>query len=260
MSAPPRLHYDVHPGQGPWLLLLHGFLSSRAQWADNLEGLGRFCRPVTAELWGHGRSLSPTDPAAYSIEGYNAQFETLRAELGARRWFVCGQSFAAGLALRYGLSHPDALSGLIVTNSVSAFTQPSEDPAPRAQASADAIEAGGHDALRALPQYPRPGPRLSDRVNEGLTADAALLSPAGVANGLRYTAAGLAIGPALADLTVPTLLINGRWEKAFQPLRAEIEGRSRMVEIVDLDGGHAINAEAPAEFEKAAGGFLGRWS
>lgn len=254
MSAPPRLHYDVHPGQGPWLLLLHGFLSSRAQWADNLESLGRFCRPVTAELWGHGRSPSPTDPAAYGIDGYNAQLEILRAELAAGRWFVCGQSFAAGLALRYGLSHPQALSGLIVTNSVSAFTQPTEDQAARSKA--DAIEAGGHDTLRALPQYPRAGSRLSDRVNQGLAADAAFLSPAGIANGLRYTAGALAIGPGLADLTVPTLLVNGRWEKAFQPLRAVVERRSKAIDVVDLEGGHAINAEAPAEFERAVGRFL----
>jgi pimeloyl-ACP methyl ester carboxylesterase len=32
------LHTDVHAGNGPFLLLVHGFLSGRSQWGPNLEG------------------------------------------------------------------------------------------------------------------------------------------------------------------------------------------------------------------------------
>ena len=61
----PLPHYEVHPGRGPHLLLVHGMLSSRAQWLPNLAALAAVCRPVTLELWGHGRSPAPADPAAY---------------------------------------------------------------------------------------------------------------------------------------------------------------------------------------------------
>ena len=64
-----KLYVEVETGgTGPYLLLVHGFLSSRAQWRPNLEGLRRFCRPVVVELWGHGRSPTPDDPEAYRVE------------------------------------------------------------------------------------------------------------------------------------------------------------------------------------------------
>ena len=51
-----RLRYVVHKGEGPPLLMLHGVLSSNAQWSPNIEALSRVSTPVTVELWGHGDS------------------------------------------------------------------------------------------------------------------------------------------------------------------------------------------------------------
>ena len=50
---------EAHPGSGPFLLLVHGFLCSRAQWTPNLEALGAVCRPVVVELYGHGPLAEP---------------------------------------------------------------------------------------------------------------------------------------------------------------------------------------------------------
>jgi 2-succinyl-6-hydroxy-2,4-cyclohexadiene-1-carboxylate synthase len=256
----PRLHFDVHAGRGRFLLLVHGFLSSRAQWLANLEALGRVCRPVTVELWGHGRSPAPENPGAYGVDSYVAQFEQIRADLGADRWLVCGQSFGAGLTIRYGLSHPEALLGQVITNSVSALTRPTpgaEAEAERAR-TADAILAGGAEGLRDMPVHPRFSRRLDPEVTAAILADAELLSPPGIANSIRLTGPGLAAGDALAGLTVPTLLVNGLWEKAFQPLRRDLPGRLPGVEIADLEGGHSINAEAPEAFNRCVGDFIGR--
>src|SRR5689334_16889576 len=101
------LHHDVHDGTGEHLLLVHGFLSSRSHWLPNLEALSEVCRPVTVELWGHGRSPSPTDPAAYDPSAYPAAFGRVREEIGCERWFVCGQSLGAAFTLRYALDRPD---------------------------------------------------------------------------------------------------------------------------------------------------------
>ena len=45
-----QLYYDVHDGTGPYVLLVHGFLSSRAQWRPNLAALASVMRPVVVEL------------------------------------------------------------------------------------------------------------------------------------------------------------------------------------------------------------------
>ena len=107
MTAP--LYYEVHEGDGPYLLLVHGLLSSRAQWRPNLRALQRVSRPVVVELLGHGRSPAPHGPDAYRPDAYSRAFEELREALGAERWLVCGQSLGAALTFRYALSHPERL-------------------------------------------------------------------------------------------------------------------------------------------------------
>ena len=78
MSA--SLYWEEHAGRGPHLLLVHGVLSSRAQWLDNLAVLGEFCRPVVVELFGHGRSPSPQSPRPYSPVGYAEEFQEAGGE------------------------------------------------------------------------------------------------------------------------------------------------------------------------------------
>jgi pimeloyl-ACP methyl ester carboxylesterase len=99
-----ELYYEVHPGTGPYLLLVHGFLSSRAQWRPNLATLARVSRPVVVELWGRSHSPSPDDPALYAPDMYMQLFDQLRQRLGAEHWLLCGQSFGAALTLRYALT------------------------------------------------------------------------------------------------------------------------------------------------------------
>lgn len=251
-----RLHVDLEGGTGPHLLLIHGFMASRAQWLANLARLRTVCRPVVVELWGHGRSPTPTDPDSYRVDGYVRQFEQIRGELGVPEWFVCGQSFGAGLAIRYALACPGAVQGLIITNSVSALAPPAPDG--DREAAASAILAGGHDGLRTMPYYPRAGGRLPAGVAAGLIADAELLSPTAIAQAIRFTGPDLAAGAALSELSIPTLLVNGAWERAFQPLRQGLPDRLPSAEIVDLAAGHAINAEAPEAFDAAVADFLTR--
>ena len=102
----PRLAFKVHPGNGPYLLLVHGFLSSSAQWLANLKELSTVCKPVTVDLWGHGRSPAPRDKIHYSPQAYAEQFEQIRQQLGIERWFVCGYSLGAGLSIRYAHDYP----------------------------------------------------------------------------------------------------------------------------------------------------------
>ncbi len=112
------LHVEIDGREeNPPLLLVHGFLSSNLQWLPNLETLREEFRMVSVELWGHGRSPAPREPEFYDIEAYLSRFEAIRRELGIESWFVCGQSFGAGIAMRYALSHPNALRGFFFTAS-----------------------------------------------------------------------------------------------------------------------------------------------
>lgn len=81
--------------------------------------------------------------------------------------------------------------------------------------------------------------------------DASLIEPAAIANAIRYTAPQLSVVDCLGELTAPSLLVNGLWERTFQPLRDRAAKLLPSLATVDLEGGHSINIEAPALFNDA---------
>jgi 2-succinyl-6-hydroxy-2,4-cyclohexadiene-1-carboxylate synthase len=262
LSGP--LHVEVHPGlahsdSGPHLLLVHGICSSRAQWRPNLAGMAEFCTPVVVELLGHGRSATPDDPAEYRVEAYIARFEAIRESLGVERWAICGQSFGAGLTLGYALAHPERISAQVFTNSASALGL--ARPAVSAEtlaAGIHAFEVRGRAALEAMAFYPKRTGRLSPEVEDELIGDADLISLAGMARTFGATVPGLSVTDRLGEITTPTLLVNGVREKAFQPLRDAAAKALPGLQVVDLEGGHPINLDRPAEFNAAVRAFLER--
>jgi pimeloyl-ACP methyl ester carboxylesterase len=262
MAEPARrsmMHVEVHPGHGPPLLLVHGICSSRAQWRPNLAGLREFVTPVVIELLGHGRSQSPDDPAAYRVGAYIERFEAVRESLGVERWAICGQSFGAGLTLKYALDRPEHISAQVFTNSASALgpVRPAISGDALASRVAD-FEGRGRWALEAMAVYPKRTGRLAPEVEEALIVDADLISTSGMARSVMVTLPDLSVTARLGQTTTPTLLVNGAREKGFQPLRDAAAAALPGLEIVDLDGGHPINLDRPAEFNAAVRGFLAR--
>lgn len=231
-------------------MLLHGFLSSRAQWLGNIEGLQRFCTPVTVELWGHGRSPMPDNQSMLHPLAYVEQFEKIRTEIGAKRWYAVGQSFGAGLTLRYALEHPEVLYGQAFCNSNSALEQVDGiDKTERAKKINEILLSGR--PLTELPIHPVNAKRIPEPVVAALMKDAESLKSDAMLRCLLHTRALLSIRDDFSALAVPTLIINGVWEKSFQHTVEFAKTSLASLEIVELQGGHAINAEQPECFNNA---------
>jgi 2-succinyl-6-hydroxy-2,4-cyclohexadiene-1-carboxylate synthase len=253
------MNVEIHGDGGkPHLLLVHGLLSSRAQWRPNLGALAAVSTPVVVELLGHGRSPSPAAPEAYGVAAYVRRFEALRERLGLERWFVCGQSFGAGLTIRYALEHPGRIVGQIFTNTMSGLSPAARERLPERMARFDAVARGGREALKALPFHPRPSKRLAPEIWEDLVEDADLLSPPAVAEALRTTSPELSVAADLGRISVPTLLVNGTRETAFQPLRDLAAREIPGLAVVDLDGGHSVNLDQADAFNAAVAAFIRR--
>lgn len=254
------LHAEILADRvGPYCLFVHGFLSSRAQWHLNVQALAQVCRPVVIELWGHGRSPVPHDPACYTIDAYMRQFEALRERLGAADWFVCGQSMGACLALQYAAHHPSIVRGTIFTNSMAAFVPATQLRPEGAGALIEALEAGGLQARRALaslPMHARHARRLPPEIQRRLLEDAELLDPAAIALTIRHLTPMLSLQERLHQLHGPLLLVNGRFEAKFQPSRDLAVRRLPQLEVADLPAGHSVNAECAVAFNERVAGFL----
>ena len=253
------MHVEIHgDGRAPHLLLVHGICSSRAQWRPNLATLAEVCTPVVIEILGHGRSESPSDPDAYRVEAYIERFEAIRESLGAARWAICGQSFGAGLTLNYALAHPERISAQVFTNSASALGPRREFPDETRASRIAAFEARGRPALEAMAFYPRRTGRLAPEVEDELIQDAKLISLSAMARSLMVTFSDLSVVDRLTEIATPTLLVNGRRERSFQPLRDQAARAVTGLEVVDLEGGHPINLDQPVGFNAAVASFLER--
>jgi pimeloyl-ACP methyl ester carboxylesterase len=91
-------------GEGPPVVLLHGFLSSaRRNWirpgiAQATADLGRLV--ICPDLRGHGRSEAPTDPAYWPSDVLARDQLDLAAHFGLSAFDLCGYSLGARTAVR----------------------------------------------------------------------------------------------------------------------------------------------------------------
>lgn len=227
------------------LLLVHGFLSSAVQWDLNRAELGEHYRLIIVELPGHGRSPVPAQPHGYSVDALVAGFEQVRLDHGIDTWWVCGQSLGAGIAIQYCLARPGNVDGLIFTNSRAAFGIKRQGLQPDLSSTRD------------LSIHPVNAKRLEPAIRDRMVAAADAMSIEAVQRFIerRHTWSSV---ERMSELTMPVLLVNGRWESAFQPHVETVREVIAHVQIVDVEGGHAINAEQPLAFNTAVIEFISR--
>lgn len=255
-----HLNAVVHEGRGPHALVVHGALASRSYWADNVPALAEVCRPVVVELWGHGRSPSPTDPARYEWEAYAAEFELLRERLGVERWFTIGQSLGAGLLLRYGLAHPERVIAQVVTNSASAFSSPETWGERRASGQPgflDSIRQHGMAAIRDHRINPARSRRIPEATRAMLAAEFEEHDPTGIVTGMATTSNRIPLGDEVDRVAHPTLLTVGVDEERFLPLVPHAR-RIPGIEIAEIAAAHAVNAQNPEQWNAVVVDFLRR--
>jgi pimeloyl-ACP methyl ester carboxylesterase len=248
----------VHGTQGPHLLMVHGLMSSRAQWIPNLKAFTEFCRPVVIELFGHGRSASPQNPEAYFPENYVREFEIIRQELGLENWFICGQSLGAALTLRYSLLHPERIKAQIFTNSLSALSDVGENA--NMERFVMSMLQGGRASLDSFPLNPSRSRYLDPEIKKALVDDINLIDMEGFANNLLYLIPRCSVRNLLSKINVPTLLVAGKFDKQFGALVPIVLGNTPSLEFVELDGGHAVNIDAADRFNEAVRKFILRHS
>jgi 2-succinyl-6-hydroxy-2,4-cyclohexadiene-1-carboxylate synthase len=251
-------HVDVHPGDGPPILIVHGMMASRALWMANLDALRTVATPVVVELYGHGRSPSPDDPTAYHPDSYVAAFDRIRTDLGADRWFLLGHSLGASLTLRYALDHPDRVIAHVFSNSASGIGGPEvqQSMVNNADSLADRILDDGLGRLEQSRVNPARSHRIVPAVRDALAADVPLLQPRGVAGTVRYTGPVTNVRHRVGENRRPALLAAGTKEQSFAEARDFVRDAMPHLTIAPMPAGHSPNAEAPDAFNAAVVPFL----
>jgi haloacetate dehalogenase len=111
----------VHGGQGPPLLLLHGYPQTHAMWHLVAPTLAEEFTVVCSDLRGYGDSDKPIGDATHEAYSKRAmardQLELMR-ELGHERFALVGHDRGARAARRLALDHPDAVTRLALLDIV----------------------------------------------------------------------------------------------------------------------------------------------
>ncbi len=106
--------YDVS-GDGPPVVLLHGFPDTAACWRHQVPALvAAGFQVITPDLRGYGRSGKPTDVEAYSILLLAGDVLAVLDELGVARARVVGHDWGAAVAWALGAFVPDRVERLAV--------------------------------------------------------------------------------------------------------------------------------------------------
>ena len=109
-----RIAY-VCAGDGPPLVLLHGFPQTRASWHLVAPALARDFTVVVPDLRGYGRSTGPepwADGANYSKRAMGEDVLALMRGLGHERFMLAGHDRGARVGYRLALDHPQAVESL----------------------------------------------------------------------------------------------------------------------------------------------------
>ena len=112
-----RIAYSL-AGQGPPLLLLHGYPQNRAMWARIAPLLCTRFTVVMADLRDYGDSSRPDRVDQMSFRAMGADMTALMAHLGFERFHLVGHDRGGRTAHRMALDAPDAVASLTVMDIV----------------------------------------------------------------------------------------------------------------------------------------------
>ena len=119
------LFYTVE-GNGPPVLLVHGYTCDGQDWAHQVPALAPNYRVITVDLRGHGHSSAPDAPDTYTPKGYAADLAELLDYLDAKPAIAIGHSMGGATVVALAVEHPEAVRAVVPVDSAYGW-----DPAGR---------------------------------------------------------------------------------------------------------------------------------
>jgi pimeloyl-ACP methyl ester carboxylesterase len=248
-----RIRFDDSGGEGPAVVLAHGFLMDREMFAPQVEALSPQFRVITWDERGFGETEFDGEPFTYWDSAKDCL--GLLDHLGIERAVLGGMSQGGFLSLRAALLAPERVRALALIDTQAGVEDPARLPAYR-KMQQTWLEVGPVDELaqtianliigdpvlneqwiakwRALPRESMraPGDCLFERDD---------------------------ISDRLGEISCPALVIHGTADMSIEMDLAEklCRGLSGCASVVSIEGApHAANLTHPAEANAALLEFL----
>jgi pimeloyl-ACP methyl ester carboxylesterase len=252
-EAPPVTVY----GEGTPVVLLHAFPLDSRMWLPQVEALAGY-QVIVPDLRGFGSARERAVEVAH-MDLLADDVARLLDDRGLDQAVLCGLSMGGYVALAFARRHPERLGGLVLCDTRAGADSQEQAAARLAMAERVLSQGVGFVAeamlSRLLGETTREQrPDLVERVKEIILDQ----DPRGIAGAQRGLAARPDSTPALAEVTVPTLVIVGAEDQTAGPE----EGRTlatgiRDARLVQVQGaGHLVNLEQPDPVNEALLDFV----
>jgi abhydrolase domain-containing protein 6 len=103
-------------GEGPTIVLLHGFASSKEVWMATAKILSPHFHLIIPDLPGWGES-SRNEGASYNIDVQATRLDAFVQTLGQQRFVLVGHSMGGAIAGVYATEHPEHVAELALVDS-----------------------------------------------------------------------------------------------------------------------------------------------
>ena len=243
-------------GDGPALLLIHGFPLDRSLWAHQVATLSGW-RRIAPDLRGFGASDLPAGGG--KIETYADDMVRLLDCLHVRRAVVAGLSMGGYVALDLVSRHADRVAGLVLVD-----TRADADTADGRAAREAMIKLAETEGARAVAERlllrvlgrstQQTQPHLVEQVRE-MMAGAPVQGIVAALGAMRDRADYTAILP---EIDVPTMVIVGHEDEVTPPAlaRAMTDAIPSAAMTVIAAAGHLSPLEAPTAVSRLFSEFL----
>jgi pimeloyl-ACP methyl ester carboxylesterase len=240
-----KIYYETH-GEGPVILLSHGYSATSQMWRGQIEPLSRKNKLVIWDMRGHGQSDYPDDQAAYSEEATVADMVGLLDAVGAKTAIVGGLSLGGYMSLAFHVKHPDRVRALLIIDTGPGYRKD------------EGRDGWNRNALKTAERFEKDGlGQLQGASRE--RSSATHRNAVGLAKAARgmLTQRDARVINSLPEIKVPSLVLVGDKDTPFLAaadyMAAKIPGAKK---VVLADAGHASNIDQPAAFNDAVEAFV----
>jgi pimeloyl-ACP methyl ester carboxylesterase len=240
-----NIYYEVH-GEGPVILLSHGYSATSQMWRGQTEPLSKTHKLVIWDMRGHGQSDYPDDPAAYSEAATVADMAALLDTVDAEKAVIGGLSLGGYMSLAFNRDHPERVAALLIIDTGPGYR------------SDEAREGWNQNALRTAERYERDG-----LGHQAQASPEVRMSQHRNAEGLAKAARGMltqrdaGVINSLPTIKVPSIVVVGENDKPFLNAADYMAAKIPEAKKVVIPGaGHSANIDQPEAFNVAITRFL----
>jgi 2-succinyl-6-hydroxy-2,4-cyclohexadiene-1-carboxylate synthase len=255
--------YEVN-GEGPKVLLLHGFTGSKSNWNEVTSILSERYTVITLDLIGHGETDSPNHADRYEIGNVCEDINLFLEKLKINSIHIIGYSMGGRLALAFSIAYPHLVASLILESSSPGIMSPEGRKERRItdeELATEIVSKGieffvnkwGNIPLFNSQKY------LPIEKQESIRIQRLQNDPIGLANSLIGMGTGKqpSYWDRISNLGMPILFICGELDEKFCRISKEMQLLVKNGKVEKIFGvGHAIHVEEPETFGKIVLSFL----